>query len=117
IAMPVEMDEIRENRPELFFSKHASDRPECEQAETLPLAFYMRNDFLEAFSGVLASLHAMGASLPIYCPSVPVLPSRTSRLPSQDEILALLGRSLELAPTAAFRNPVSDPLVVANKDG
>ena len=83
----------------------------------MPLAFYMRNDFLEAFSGVLASLHAMGASLPVYHTSVPVLPSLTSRLPSQEEILALLGRSLELAPTAAFTNPELDPLVVANKDG
>ncbi|MDD4346517.1 MAG: hypothetical protein PHZ11_06465 [Desulfitobacteriaceae bacterium] len=117
VAMPVEVNDFRENGPELFFARRASDRPECVQADTLPLAFYMRNDFLEAFTGVLASLHAVGASLPVYLTSAPLLPPLSSRLPSQEDILAFLGRILELAPTAAFINPEQDPLIVADEDG
>ncbi len=117
VAAPGGGHELRDDRPELFFARRLSDRPECEQAETLPLAFYMRSDFLETFEGTLASFHAVGASLPVFLTAAPLLPSLSSPLPTQEGILALLGRTLELAPTAAFTNPEQDPLVVAEQEG
>jgi len=116
VAAPGEEYILRDNQPELFFARRASDRPECAQIETLPLYFYLRSDFLEAFEGALAALHTVGASLPVLQMSVPSLPPLSAPLPTQEEILALLGRLIELAPTAALQNPEQDPLVVAQHD-
>lgn len=116
VAAPGEEHILRDDLPELFFVRRPSDRPECEQVETLPLAFYMRSDFLEAFEGVLASLHAMGAALPVFLTTAPPLPPLSSPLPTQEGILTLLGRTLELVPTAAFINPEKDPIVVAKQE-
>lgn len=117
VAMPDDIKEFQQSRPELFFARYACDRPECEQADTLPLTFYMRNDFLETFKDSLALLHELGAMLAIYQTSAPRLPSISSQQPSQENILAILGRTLELALTSAFINPEQDPLIVANKEG
>lgn len=114
VATPA--DEYCDKCPELFFARRPSDRPDCEQAETLPLMFYIRSDFLESLAGALTLLHNVGASLPIYLTAAPSLPPLTGPMPSQDGILALLGRVLELAPTAAFIHPEQDPLIVAQSD-
>lgn len=117
VAMPDDLNELISLKPVLFFVRHISDRPDCEQVNTLPLAFYMRNDFLESFISILEPLHKVGAMLPIYQTTAPRLPALTAKEPSGEEILRLLGRILELAPTAAFINPEQDPIIVADIEG
>ena len=116
VAAPGEEYVLRDDQPELFFARRTSDRPECEQMETLPLYFYMRSDFGEAFEGALAALHTVGATLPVLQTATPSLPPLSAPLPTPEGILALLGRIIELAPTAVFQNPEQDPLVVAQQD-
>jgi hypothetical protein len=101
-------------QPPLFFARHASDRPDGAQVETLPLVFHMRSDFYDAFVPMWNGLRAAGASLPLYAPVAPMLPPLVGgAIPEGDGILALLGRTLDLAPTAAFWDPSQDPLLVA----
>ena len=100
-----------DREPILFFSTVLADRPACPQVSSLPLSFTMRIDFLQAFNPILATARALGGAIPICCEPMP-LPGLSESVPMGDSALRIVGRTLELAPTAAFLDPASDPIVV-----
>lgn len=111
VAPPITQESAPSDGPILFFGQRPNDRPECLQQPSLPISFTMRNDFLEAFDIALQAVHVAGCSLPLLAP-VRRLPDFRDPAPSAAEMLELLGRTLELAPTAALLDPTQDPLLV-----
>jgi hypothetical protein len=100
--------------PALFFVSRTNDRPAGNQQATYPLGFSMRNDFATAFDAILAQIHAAGCQVPLLTP-LRILPPAPSTTPPTD-LLRFLGRTLDLAPTAALIDPDADPLAVAHPD-
>lgn len=101
--------------PPLFFVDRANDRPEPVAAVT-PVAVSVRNDLAPAFDAAMAELHDLGAVLPLLAAGRP-LPRLGPTATVPDDLLPFLGRSMELVPTAALRDPAADPLAVGQADG
>ncbi|MGB5984122.1 MAG: hypothetical protein WBG37_02375 [Desulfobacterales bacterium] len=96
--------------PPLSFGSRTQIRPDGPQQATFALSFTMRSDFLPAFDGMLATVAARGAAVPVLS-SIRVLPITTAPAPTDGAAqLDLIGRLLTIAPTAALRDPATDPL-------
>jgi len=99
--------------PPLYFATRTNDRPGSGEAQAaIPLAFEMRSDFVESFSHALDSIHDHGCALPVLSEPV-VLPPTNGGMPSDEELLKYVGRTLELVPSAALDDSSVDPLAVA----
>lgn len=110
VALPETEQALPAGGPPLFFAERANDRPACAQQATLALGYTVRSDFAGALDAVMDTLHRAGGSLPLWTPPR-VLPGAGQAGPW--DTLALTGRTLELAPTAALLDPAQDPLLVA----
>ena len=76
-------------------------------------------DFAGPLRSALATLHDHGCALPLRAvtPGVPPAdPGPPSSL-DQDEVLRILGRTLEVFPGTVLLDPAADPLAVARPDG
>jgi hypothetical protein len=104
-------------KPVLAFLGRVNDRtgPTDEQAAAIPLEFTVRSDFALALDAALTEIHEKGCELPVMS-SYRVLPS-ASIGGEQPDLLRLIGRTLELVPTAALRDPDADPLALARDGG
>ena len=102
-----------DTEPVIFFSEYISDRPECPGIMSLPLTFSMRNDFSAPFSAVVRTLHESGANLPMMS-VVPQLP-RVGCVPDETEMMRIIGRRMEIAPSSAYNDPTKDPIVVTKE--
>ena len=96
--------------PPLFFASRDQVRPEGPQQATFPLSFTMRSDFLPAFETLLETLAVQGAAIPLLTPVRILPPAGSDPAPDGETQLDLIGRRLTLAPTAALRDPTTDPL-------
>lgn len=95
--------------PPLAFVNRAQPRPAGPQQASFPLTLSLRSDFVPAFEAVLAELAAMGAAAPIVSPVRHLPPPGAAVAPGREQ-LDIIGRHLRLAPTAALRDPLVDPL-------
>jgi hypothetical protein len=102
-----------DTEPVTFFSEYISDRPECPGVMSLPLTFYMRNDFSAPLSAVMKTLHQSNAYLPMMS-FVPQLP-RVGCVPDETMMMQMIGRRLEIAPSSAYKDPTKDPVIVAKE--
>lgn len=101
--------------PPLYFTSRGNDRDGASAAAT-PVSFTIRNDFAVAFDAALTSIHAVGALLPVLATSRPLPPfTLTATMPT--DLLAYIGRTLDLVPTAALVDPTTDPLAVGQNGG
>lgn len=101
--------------PPLYFSPRANDRTGASAAAT-PVSFAVRNDLAPALDAALAAIHDVGATLPVLATSRPLPPSTpTASVPT--DLLAYIGRVLELVPSAALVDPATDPLAVGQANG
>ncbi len=101
--------------PPLFFVDRPNDRP-ASVATVTPVAVSVRNDLAAAFDAAMAALHDLGGVLPLLAVGRP-LPRNTPTATVPDDLLPFLGRSLDLVPTAALRDPSTDPLAVGQDAG
>ncbi len=101
--------------PPLYFVDRPNDRP-ASVAMSTPVTVAIRSDFAPSFGLAMTSLHALGCSLPILAARRP-LPPHTLTATMPDDLLAFLGRTLELLPAAALVDPTVDPLAVGQLGG
>jgi hypothetical protein len=100
----------------LYDVTRPNDRPDGPAQPSTPLEIRIRNDFAAAYDAALAVVHRAGCSLPVLWRPL-ALPELGALLPSGADLLPYLGRTLELVPGAALRDPDADPLALARKDG
>lgn len=101
--------------PPLYFTTRVNDRNGASAAVT-PVSLMIRNDFAGAFDGVLQAIHDVGATLPVLATSRPLPPfTLTATMPT--DLLAYIGRTLDLVPSAALVDPTTDPLAVGQSGG
>jgi hypothetical protein len=102
--------------PVLFFATQVNDRPATTQAlqAVTPVNLTIRSDFLAAFTAARITLHDLGCQLPALSPVRALPPVGT---PPPDDLLAYVGRTLDLVPSAALVDPDVDPLAIASLDG
>jgi len=122
VAGPNPMPGLHPSVPQLFDVLRANDRPEGPAQAAIPLRVSVRQDFVGPFDAARSLLHAAGCTLPLFSVSVPALPPGGPGIvpghPSfPGDLLLFLGRVLRLMPTAALRDPDSDPLAIAREDG
>jgi hypothetical protein len=89
-----------------------NDRPDGSAQATLPLTFAVRSDFSSALQTALSFLHQRGCSLPVIGPTLVTLPPAQPGAPAPADVLPYLGRTLDLASTAALVDPETDPLAL-----
>ncbi|WP_171233904.1 hypothetical protein [Ruegeria sp. HKCCA4812] len=96
--------------PPLSFVTLDGARPAGPQQPSFPLTYTIRSDFVPAFDNAVQEITIRGGAVPILTP-VRILPAAGSA-PATDGSaqLALIGRTLSLAPTAALHAVATDPL-------
>ena len=104
LGLPQKIPDIEfyDRVPVTFFSEFISDRPECRGVKSLPLTFFMRNDLSTVFSSSMQMLHKEGGYLPLLSPK-PALPA-VRTIPSETEMMAIIGRCMEIAPSAIAKS-------------
>lgn len=78
------------------------------------LAVTVRADLAPSLQGAIADLHTAGGSLPLWSPP-PALPAAGVGSAPPPSPLPWLGREIWVAPTAALRDPETDPVVVGRQ--
>ena len=101
--------------PPLFFSTRLNDRPTGVAQAATPVSFRVRNDFAAALDAALATLHDLGAVLPVLAADG-LLPPLSDADPP-DDLLPFLGRRLTAVPSAALVDPTTDLLAVGQLGG
>lgn len=101
--------------PSLFFREAPNDRPAGAQQPSFALSYWVRSDLAAPLANAVVSLHQYGATLPLLM-AAPVLPAAGAAEPSADQLLALIGRRLRIAPTAALLDATADPILIARAD-
>src|SRR5438477_7955363 len=101
--------------PPLQFVQRPNDRPAGPGQAAIAVSYLIRSDFADAFAAAVQTIHDRGCALPVQ-PRRLLLPDTTST-PSADDMLAAVGRTLDLVPSAALNDPDSDPLAVGRRAG
>lgn len=102
--------------PPLYFVSRANDRPEGAAQAATPVQIRVRNDFAGPFATALATIHDLGATLPVLATDAALPPVALGVEPPTD-LLPYLGRVLSLVPGAALHDPAIDPLAVGQRGG
>jgi hypothetical protein len=102
--------------PVLSIASLANDRPDGASQPVTPLAFSIRSDFVPAFERALQVLHDQGAMLPLLAP-LAALPLAVSGATAPDDALPFLGRVITIVPSAALRDPATDPIALIRAQG
>lgn len=103
-------------RPPLAMVALTNDRPAVTAQPDIPLTFAVRSDFYIAVLAALKELHDKGCTLPLLS-LVPPLPQASPEQQPPDDALPYLGRTLYVVPSAALRDPTTDPLAMARAQG
>ena len=103
-------------KPLLCFVSLINDRPAGAAEPSIPLAFNVRSDFRPALQSALTMLHDRGCALPFLSNIYPLPVASTGNLPP-DDVLPYLGRTLDIVPAAALRDPAQDPLALVRPQG
>jgi hypothetical protein len=96
--------------PPLSLVSIANDRP-GPAAQSAPLSITVRSDFVGPLQNAIGQIHEYGGALPLWS-STGMLPPPTASA-DQADLLALLGRVLNVVPDAAFGDPITAPVVLA----
>lgn len=104
------------SRPLLTMVALPNDRPEGPGQPAIPLTYAIRSDFLEGMRAALRDLHDRGCALPCMAP-VRRLPVALPGAQFPEDPLSFLGRVVDIVPSSALRDPASDPIALARKNG
>ena len=101
--------------PLVYYASHANDRPGNGPAQApIPVYFAMRADFLKSFADALEAIHRHGCTLPLLS-TARNLPAAMGTEPPPSDLLAFIGRALDIVPSVALLDPDMDPLAVARR--
>ena len=106
--------EFYDRVPVVFFTEYITDRPECRGVKEIPLTFVIRSDFSAPFTAMLNALHRMDAALPIFS-QMPQLPA-VGTMVDEGTLMEMIGRRIEIAPSAVMNDPKTDPVIVTRRD-
>ncbi|MFK5634361.1 MULTISPECIES: hypothetical protein [unclassified Ornithinimicrobium] len=104
--------------PGAGFVEIVNDRPAGPAQFSIPPTIRVRADLVTPLLTALTLLHASGCALPLRS-VVPGLPAAVPSAPpvlDQTQLLAVLGRTLEVFPGTVLVDPATDPLAVARPD-
>jgi hypothetical protein len=104
------------SKPPLAFASFSNDRPEGPSQATIPLTFRVRTDFSNALMSGIKWLRDQGCALPILSSMAP-LPPAVPGAQTPNNALPHLGRTLDVVPATALRDPATDPLAIARPQG
>lgn len=100
--------------PLLSWTSLPDDRPDGPAQPVIPLNFTVRSDFAPAVQAALQQIHERGCALPVLTPPRSLPPPVPGASPS-DDVLPVLGRTLDIVTAAALRDPDADPVALARK--
>jgi hypothetical protein len=103
--------------PGLFFATRANDRPPGASQPAIPVQLSIRSDFADPFDAAVASLHDVGAVLPVLRTVQPLPPAGPGIVTPPADVLPYLGRTLDLVPATALVAPATDALAVGQPGG
>jgi hypothetical protein len=103
-------------KPLLALVSMPNDRPDCTAQASIPLTFSVRSDFLNYLKEALKSLHDQGCVLPLIAWALP-LPQAVPGVEEPVDFLPYLGRTLDIVPASALRDPVTDPVALGRAKG
>src|SRR5271170_8221829 len=113
IAPPLSMLTVPKGHP-LAMVTLPEDRPSGPMQATIPLTWYVRNDFSAAMAAALAAIHAQGGVLPLLSPYVS-LPPQSPSFVAPSDFLPYIGREVNILPTVVLNDPTSDPVALAGQ--
>jgi hypothetical protein len=99
----------------LAFINLANDRPQGPAQPTFATTFTVRSDLADATAQALQRIRGAGCALPLSTPPR-VLPAATPGRVLQPDLLVLLGRVLQVAPSALLSDPSADPVAIARRE-
>src|SRR5579859_2115397 len=94
-----------------------NDRPAVSAQASFPLTVLVRSDFVSGVQAALKTIHSYGATLPLVSPPVLTLPPGGAGTAPPSDVLAYLGRTLNIAPSAALLHPAADPIALVRPTG
>lgn len=98
----------------LFFAPRQNDRPDGAMVATIPIQYFIRNDFVSVFDTAISRIHSTGCQLPILSlPKYLPPPNPNNQQDVDVDMLYYLGRTFDLVPSAALIDPDTDPIAVA----
>jgi len=100
--------------PAIAFARIANDRPDGPAQMTVPTHVTVRADFVDDFQAAMKSLHDLGCMLPLLSPAR-ALPAAVAGSQSTADVLALLGRAVDVVPACISADPDNDALALARK--
>ncbi len=101
-----------EAQPLIAFVSIPNDRPGGAAQPAIPINITIRSDMLDAFQSARQALHNLGCMLPLLTPPR-MLPLALPGMQPPDDVLSLLGRTLDVVPATALADPDNDALAVA----
>lgn len=102
--------------PTVHFASVANHRPEGDAQPTIPTTIRIRDDLRSGVTNALAEIAEHGAALPLL--GAPAgLPSVGGAEPTDDDVLAAIGRLVRVVPASALTDPDVDPVALARPDG
>lgn len=119
IAGPPPAASLLAGAPPLGFVDAPNDRPAGPAQPSIPPRIRVRADFFAPLQEVLATLHGAGCQLPLRAPGqgLPAASPGTGPLALDlGQVLAALGRSLEVFPGTVLVDPAVDPLCVGRPE-
>ncbi|WP_372784504.1 IPT/TIG domain-containing protein [Phenylobacterium sp.] len=117
VAGPLQAQGFISNATPLSMVALPNDRPAGAAQPSIPTSAYVRSDFVSAVQAALKTLHAAGATLPLIGPSVITLPKGGPGAAVPANVLAYLGRTLNIAPQTALAAPGTDPIALIRASG
>jgi len=102
-------------KPPLSFVSLVNDRPDCPSQPSIPLTFVVRSNLVAPMLDAQRTLRDQGCAMPLLMSLPPLPEASTGFLPS--DFLPYIGRTLDLVPATALRDPATDPLALARPTG
>lgn len=102
--------------PLLSWASVQDDRPDGPAQAQIPLTFTVRSDFAAAVQAALLQIHQRGCALPVFTPQR-ALPPPVAGVAPPDDVLPIIGRTLDIVPSTALTDPDADAVVLARKGG
>lgn len=100
--------------PLLSWVSVQDDRPDGPAQAQIPLSFTVRSDFAAALQAALLQIHQRGCMLPVFTPQR-ALPAPVAGVAPPDDVLPVIGRTLDIVPGTALVDPDGDAVALARR--
>jgi hypothetical protein len=115
VAGPATPIGLSAEAPTVAFVTMPNDRPEGAGKATYLVNITVRSDMADSISQAVQRIHGLGCAIPLFTPPR-TLPRQSPGIKIEPDYLLLLGRVLEIAPSAVLRDPATDPIAIARRE-